>query len=171
METRKHLADTVWSKPKYYAGFSPDGDYCVMSRHRESDCLSRSNWIVACEQFDAQPWDNSDDGFESRPAVYHWRAGHCMVGWVEYLMIRADAPSELLDRAEHMLAKLDGYPVLDERHFSDMEWNEANDYWESLPVKERMEYCKEAGVSIFAARHPWIPSDNSGYIYERLTAA
>ena len=167
---RKLLQATAWTKPGSYWGFSPDGDYCVMSQHRDSDCLSRSNWIVACERFNAEPWDNGSENYDSRPAVYHWRAGHCLVGWVEYLMIRQDAPAEILDLAESMLSNLEGYPVLDESHFSGLETNEVEEYWSSLPVQDRMEYCREAGISIFAARRPWIPPEDTGYIYERLAA-
>ncbi len=46
-------------------------------------------------------------------------------------------------------------------------WAEAEQYWESLPIKYRVELCAEAGVSIFAARRDSIPSEDSGFIFER----
>ena len=51
---------------------------------------------------------------------------------------------------------------------SELETEEAEAYWESLPLSDRVELCQEAGVSIFQARHPYIPQDDNGYIFERL---
>ncbi|MDE2098485.1 MAG: hypothetical protein KGL39_14625 [Patescibacteria group bacterium] len=82
----------TWSVPPYYAGFSPAGDYVLYTRTRDSRILEESNWSILCAALGAEPYDGGAENFEDRPAVYHWRAGHWAVGWVEYLMIRADAP-------------------------------------------------------------------------------
>ena len=40
------LEDSKWVHPNSYAGFSPDGDYLIVTQHRESDALDRSNWTT-----------------------------------------------------------------------------------------------------------------------------
>ena len=71
--------------------------------------------------------------------------------------------------ASEILCALADYPVYDESHFSEMEWNEAIDYWQSMSLCDRMELAKDAGLSVFAARHDYIPYDDTGYIFEHLT--
>ena len=166
----ENLDTCKWSHPKDYVGFSPDGDYCVMSVHRDSDSLDRSNWDAARELLGCEPYDGGTDDFARRPAVYDWRAGHGAVGWVEYLMLRADAPAETLDKAEKMLAQFKYYPALDEYAWSELEWSEVCDFWESLSVRERAEFIKrtQCGVSIFAARRAEFPQNDSGALFERL---
>lgn len=166
----RYLTETVWTHPDSYAGFSPDGDYCILSRHRDSDLLDESNWQEACKRFNAEAWDNGAEGYDSRPLVYHWRAGHCLVGWVEYLMVRQDAPADLLARAESMLKALDGYPILNEDDFCEREFFAACDYWESLTIADRLQALSASGsdASMFAARRPELPSDN-GSLQDYLT--
>ena len=52
------------------------------------------------------------------------------------------------------------------QRFNVMEWEEAQNYWQQLPISYRVELCRDAEVSIFAARHDYIPQQDSGYIYE-----
>ena len=51
-----------------------------------------------------------------------------------------------------MLRKLDDYPVLDEDHYSELEWYEAQEYWDQSSLRDRIEMCVSAGLSGFAAR-------------------
>ena len=44
----------AWEHPSDYGGFSPDGDFVLLSQHRDSDVLSRSNWIRVCEDMKAE---------------------------------------------------------------------------------------------------------------------
>ena len=55
---------------------------------------------------------------------------------------------------------LDG--LLDEMDWSEREWNAACGVWEQASVRDRMDYCKRAGVSIFAARRAELPQDDNG---------
>jgi hypothetical protein len=165
---REILAPHAWETPRRYAGFFPIGDYCILTRHRDSDAATRSNWEVARQSFDVQPYDDGDSAYHARPAVYDWRAGHCMVGWVEYLMVRADADDDTLARAAAIVEKLEDYPILNEDHFSELEYTEACDAWTALGIGSRVDILRAAGVSIFAARRDDMPSDDTGYIMEQL---
>ena len=61
-----------------------------------------------------------------------------------------------------MAGELEQYPVLDEDHFSEKEFNEAANYWEKADISERMELCRDKGVSVFAARRDYMPQTPSG---------
>jgi hypothetical protein len=176
---RAILAAHAWKTPSHYAGFSPTGDYCILTQHRDSDALTRSNWACARNEFDVQPFDcagrfgASDEEFDARPDAYDWRASHCLVGWVEYLMVRTDAPDDVLITAAQLLDALDGYPVLDDEHFSNLEMEEAEESWKHLDLRGRLEViddCRYDGkpISIFAIRHDYPPVDDQGAVQERL---
>ena len=166
--SREILAPHAWETPSHYAGFSPIGDYCILTRHRDSDALTRSNWEVARQSFNVEPFDNRETGYADRPTVYDWRAGHFLVGWVEYLMVRADADDDTLARAAEIVGKLEDYPILSEDHFSELEWGEACDAWTHLDLAGRIEILRGSGVSIFAARRDYMPNDDTSYIQEQL---
>lgn len=170
MNASEHLADCAWKTPSSYAGFSPVGDYLILSRHRESDTVDRSNWEVACEQLRAEPLDRGsyDCIPADRPTVYHWRAGHCMVGWVEYLMVRSDAPPEVLTTAGEIVCALADYPILSDHHHSNLEWDEVTEYWARSSVRDRVDFLQDSGISVFAARRDEFPRDDTGLLFERL---
>jgi hypothetical protein len=156
----------VWKHPGNYGGFSPDGDYLVLAQNRDSDTVARSNWAVACQQLDAKPHDCGDDA--QRPPVYHWRASHWLCGWVEYLMVRADAPQDVIDKAQELVDSLEDYPVLDDDHLSELEVNEACEYWQRCSVRERVDLLEGTGISVFAARRDEFPSDDDGSLMQRI---
>lgn len=171
MQAHEHLEP--WKTPESYGGFSPVGDFCILAQHRDSDILSESNWHCALAQLNAQAYDGGDTDFNSRPVVYHWRAAHWAVGWVEYLMVRADAPADILTQAGEMVCALADYPVLDESDFSEREMLAAEEAWKNLDIRGRIELI--AGetydgkpISIFAARRDYPPSDDCGTIQNRL---
>ena len=171
---RLQLAHCAWERPSDYGGFSPDGDYLVFSTHRDAGSVTRSNYESAgealhCEPFSASPWDDDfEERFADRPAVYDFRAGHWAVGWIEYMLVRKDAPDEVLIEAAEMLAALEDYPVLNEDHLSELEWNEACEAWERMSLRDRIQLCRENEVSIFAARRDEFPPDDGGGVFEVL---
>lgn len=169
----EHLEQAEWKHPDSYGGFSPTGDYVVLSRNRDSSLLEQVNWDVAVETLGAEAMDHGSYSSipTDRPNAYHWRAGHWAVGWVEYLMIRVDAPDELKTKAGEMLCALADYPVLNEDRWSAAEFDAVCEYWEQCSVKERVEYLQEAEMSIFAARRGELPQcDDTGALYERLSS-
>lgn len=180
------LAQVTWTKPKHYVGFNPVGDFVVMTQHRDSDSVERCNFevvqqtlraIVVARAFEDPPEEPLYDAFPSREGalsprssgwVYSFSATHCMVGWVEYLMVREDAPESLRRAAGDMLLKLDDYPVLDEDALFTIEFEEACEFWKSMSVRDRVDMLEGTGISVFAARRDELPYDDSGYLMERL---
>lgn len=151
---RKYLKR--WTRPDYYAGAEWPDWFVFLGRHRDCEAITRSNFECGLARL----------GGESA-TVQIVRERHWAVGWVEWIGIHESA-ADKLDAAETMLKKLEDYPVLDDEHFSDLEWTEAGEAWQRLTLRERVDLCRDAGVSIFAARREYIPCDDSGYIFETL---
>lgn len=144
-----------WEMPDSYFGAEWPEYFVFIGQSRESSALERSNFECSLRAL----------GGES-DSVLVIRERHWAVGWVEWIAVH-ESNVEAILAADEMACALADYPVLDESHFSELEWAEAEQYWESLRLRERVELCAEAGVSIFAARRDYIPSDDSGFIYER----
>ena len=131
--------------------------YMVAGQSRDSSTLERSNFECFLSEL----------GGESDTVQVH-RFGHWAVGWIEEILIDP-TDTTAVDKARSILAALDNYPVVNEDHFSELQWNEAADFWQSLPVGERVELCQKEGISIFEARHNWLPQSDNGGIFEYLT--
>lgn len=144
-----------WTLPDSYGGATWEDYFVFLGQSRDSSALERSNFECGLEALGGE-----------REGVIVVREGHWAVGWVEWIAIHQDN-SEALEAADEMLCALSDYPVLNESHFSELELSEAENYWQQLPLRYRVELCQEAGVSVFAARHDWLPSTDDGYIYER----
>lgn len=173
MNAIEHLESARWTKPEHYAGFNPGRDYVLLTQHRDSDALTRSNWRMAVRDLKAEEFDwnrgyDGPDNFPQRPAVYTWRASHWAVGWVEYLMVREDAPGDVLTAAGEILCSLESYPVLSDDDFSELETEEAEEHWARMSVRDRVDILQRARACIFGARRDWIPHDDTGRIYELL---
>ena len=125
------------------------GMYCLLTQNRDSEALTRSNWTVAIDQL----------GGEGENVEIH-RFGHWACGWWELLAVRENTPE--FDIALEIEEKLKGYPVLNEENYYTLEYTEASDFWNMISIKERLELCQEYRVSIFAARHPWLPETPTG---------
>lgn len=159
------LRAAQWETPSSYAGFNPVGDVLVLSINRDSDALGRSNWAVGGTLL-----REAAEAAGAPESVYDWRASHWAVGWVDYLMVKRDAPESVLEAAAEILDSLSDYPALSDDHWSDLEWTEASDYWASLSVRERASLIRDTGsdASLFAARREWIPQGDCGALYEWL---
>jgi hypothetical protein len=171
MHAIEHLTsgEFTWKHPDSYGGFSPDGDYLILSRHRDSELLDRVNWEVACESLKAEAYDGGARHFADRPNAYHWRAGHWAVGWIEYLCVRADAPESVLTEAGEIVCALADYSILSDDRYSEAEFEAVCDYWANLGTDDRVQYLQSAGLCIFAARRDTLPDDPTGALRERLT--
>jgi hypothetical protein len=158
----------LWNKPANYFGADWSDYYVIMGQHRDSDILTRCNWQVATETLEtlATQLDAFDSEGDSFLQIAH--ASHWAVGWCDTLLLHKDAPAQLIAEAERIISDLRDYPILDENLFSEMEENEANETWNFISLRERIELCAEAGISIFHARHKYFPYDDAGFIRERL---
>jgi hypothetical protein len=91
----------------------------VLSRHRDSDCLTQSNFESALAAL----------GGEGEHVAIE-RSNHWAVGWVEYLVVDP-AQGEIVAQAQEMRDRLEDYPVLDEENWSKRECDEYMESWES----------------------------------------
>ena len=147
-----------WTLPPSYGGAHWDGYYVFLGQNRDSDTLARSNFECGLKAI----------GGES-DSVRVIREGHWACGWIEWIAIH-ESDSNALREADSIMDALADYPVVDEMHWSELEWTEACDFWESMSVRERAYYCERAGVSIFAARRDYLPQD-SGNLVEILSGS
>lgn len=170
----------LWKQPSCYVGYAPTRDYELCGVHRESDGLSRANWKAwqaklqavadTLPEFD-QPEELTERGQidpRSTGWFYTWRATHPAVGWIDTLMLRSDAPQALIDIANKIQDDLDDYPVVDDDVFSEVEDEDADLAWRCLSIEERTDLLAKAGVDLTLAHQDWPPSDDQGFIHERL---
>lgn len=138
-----------WKHPSDYGGFSPEGDFGVVGQTRDSEALDRSNYErifedlqAFAEQFgDAPERDDIESG--DMPWVYDFRASHWAVGWVEYVLVRQDAPDALQGMVREILDALANYPVYDDEHFSQLEYEEREEAEEWEDEEEEEEEAPE----------------------------
>lgn len=145
-----------WSRPSCYIGRNWYGWYCGLGRHRDSDSLSESNFRVFLNELIQLPTVEVDD---SRNGEKHSVNGLCvvrethdLVGWVEWVAIH-ESNTSALELADKLLGDLESYPVLSDEDWSNLETEQIENYWKQMPLRWRMDECKRAGASIFAARH------------------
>lgn len=145
-----------WKRPQYYMGPDWPEMFVFLTRHRDSDALGRSNFVVALDTL----------GGESE-TVQVIRDSHWACGWVEWIAIN-ESDADALAKAQRMCERLENYPVLDEMHFGQLEWDEASDWWARMSVCDRLEILQRFGLNVFGARHEWIPQDDSGELFQYL---
>lgn len=151
-----------WTRPESFLAYSDEwiyspGAFVFLGQTRDSDSLTRSNFTCALKAI----------GGESE-TVRVVRESHWAVGWCEWIAIH-ESDAAALKAADEITAALSDYPVIDEDHWSELEWNEAAEYWESLSVRGRAEMCREAGLSVFAARRAELPPNDTGALFDLLT--
>jgi len=117
-----------WERQSNYMGEDFSDYYVVLGINRDSDTLACSNFIVAEKRLSEIPYNDDD------LAVV--RFSHWAVGWIELIMVHVDAEALVLE-ADDILQELDLYPVLNESHWSELQWREAEEYWESASKEER----------------------------------
>lgn len=118
-----------------YSGTDPDEFahlLVVLTRNRDSDCLSESNWEVALKEL----------GGEENEHVEIHRFGHWACGWWEALVVKEGTEQHRI--AQEINSALSDYPVLDDEHFSQKEMEHANEIWrDCYSHEERMELLKQ----------------------------
>ena len=151
----KHLKR--WSMPKDYFGAEWSSYYSAgVGQSRDSDCLEQSNFGSMLAAL----------GGESE-TVMVVRESHWAVGWVEWIAIH-QSDEQALRVADAQCERLANYPVLDEDDFGRREFEAQCETWENAGLQGRMEYCRRAGISIFAARRSELPQDDDGRLGELL---
>lgn len=159
--TPKHLRR--WTMPQDYFGeVWPDYYSSGFGQSRDSDALERSNFTCALKALGGEDGEN----------LVVVREGHWAVGWVEWIAIHCEN-DKALETADQLRADYLDYPVVDEMHYSDLEYSEAADFWARSDVSDRVHFIKQSrcGVSIFAARRDHMPEDDPGNLYDLLRSA
>lgn len=116
-----------WTRASNYIGTDWTGWLVFLSRHRDSGDLENSNFeaglAIVKKVASIQPVDDDDSASVQVVSENHWA-----VGWVEWIAIH---PSDLgaVKAAEEVLARLEGYPVLDDEDHSRREWDSAQEIW------------------------------------------
>ena len=146
----------LWTMPDSYFGATWPATYVFLGRNRDSDSLTRSNFTEAL----AAIGGTSD-------TVTVVRESHWACGWVDWISINQD-DAAALEAADDILERLEDHPVVNEDAWTELEYSEACDYWESMHVRQRAEYCARVGLSIFHARRRYLPPDDSGRLQELL---
>ena len=128
--TPEHLKR--WTMPDSYFGATwPNYFGSGVGQHRDSDALSRSNFICMLKAL---------GGESDTVQVVH--EGHWAVGWVEWIAIH-ESDETALRKADEIMAALEDYPVIDEMHWSELENEEAQEVWtQCFNDKERLDYIK-----------------------------
>jgi hypothetical protein len=162
MKTLNEVASNPSGFDSYsnYIGEIPsDSLLVVLTRSRDSDILTESNWEVALERL----------GGESDTVEIH-RFGHWACGWWEALCVQAGSKEE--DEAVEIESDLEAYPVLSDDHFSEAESDEAHRVWaECYSPNERIEYIREGsgfeflsfGELLQSVRGVYCPCGSDGY--------
>jgi hypothetical protein len=130
---------------------------CILSR--DSDCLETSNHVQSLEIL----------GGESDNVEVH-RFGHWACGWFEIIIINP-GHGLTLNLAKQIDQSLEDYIILNEEHYSELEYETMSNYWSDMPLSEKVELCQECEVSIFMARSNQIPDytrDPGSAISEKL---
>lgn len=121
-------------------------DWLVVAiKHRDSDCLTRSNFrcLVAMLAGKESKHAGAKGSTELNDSVAIEEASHWAVGWVQYLILDPNA-KELVALVENQLEKLEGYPVVNEDDFSELETEEANEVWKNCyRPNERIDYIRK----------------------------
>ena len=159
-----------WTMPDCYFGATWEGYYVFLGQNRDSDALTRSNFRVALKRLGGVSGTRTGDMFTpgtEEPTITVVRESHWACGWVEWIAIH-ESNVKALEMAREMLEDMDGYPVLDESDWSELEYTEAMEYWDSMPLASKVDYCRDCGVSVFAARRD---SNLPDAVYESLTGA
>lgn len=123
---------TLWSRPSNYVGESWENYYVGPSQNRDSDALERSNFDSALAAL----------GGESETVIVV-REGHFLCGWVEWIAVYRFNNHQAVETLADIVERLEDYPVIDEDHLSEVEFEEASEVWQNCyNDAERLEYIR-----------------------------
>jgi hypothetical protein len=141
-----------WSMPENYFGAEWSEYFVFLGQHRDSDSLTRSNFICGLKAL----------GGESE-TIRVIRESHWAVGWVEWIAIH-ESDAAALSAASEIAENLEDYPVVDEMHWSDLEYEEAAEFWNSLSPRDRVQMAIHERDKCH-----WLNSKNAPcWVYGRL---
>lgn len=167
-----------WNRPQNYVGPNWNNYYILYSINRDSDLIEKTNWQTFNEiispflGMERQEVEGDESGGEIIETV---RDSHWACGWVKTLLIHKSAPTDLLDKANKTLERLEDYPLLNEDLFCQMEYEEAQETWFNLPQRCKIRLLKELNFPFPNLACKWgfdaiASKDESGEFRQRLTS-
>lgn len=125
------MIDNALSRPKDFAYFGGDPRMFKTvgmtgpTKNRDSDVLEISNYDVIY----------TDLKKRFPEYVYDIRVNHFLVGWVDIVCCQVidneGNPTKAFEALVEWQQKLDDYPIADEMHFSELEWNDFHETLEN----------------------------------------
>ncbi len=140
------------------ATLTETNSYQLIAKTENADLLTESNFTVIYDRLtDFLGYNNVrvlDDGNDSigmnddtdtawMESISHWACGP-----VETININVNAPKELLDFANEIMAELSDYPVLDDAAYARLVDAEVLAYWSTLNLEERRSHALEASADL-----------------------
>lgn len=134
-------------------------------------CDDQQDWFVAPVMLTRDSGIRAESNFESfkksleslgltEPGDFEiHRFGHWGPGWFEIILINPESEAAVKD-AEETQAALADYPILDDSDYSEREHGASCEAWSGMSIRERVKLCREAGISVFAARRDEVPDNN-----------
>lgn len=113
--------------------------YVVLTRTRDSNLIDNCNFEVALKELGGE----SDD-------VVIYSFGHWACGWWEALCVKKDSPK--FNYGVEIQKRIEDYPLLDEDIYFEQEYQAKVNFWNNCSMRERVEMCRNLGLSIFSAR-------------------
>ncbi len=127
-----------WTRPNSYFGAEWPEFYVFLSRNRDSDDLTNSNYETALEALKSDRTFGEDE----ESTVQSVCENHWAVGWVEWIAIH-ESDTVALEAADAMMERLESYPVLDEDDWSRREQEHAESIWKDCyNTTERIDYIR-----------------------------
>ena len=116
-----------------YIGEIPEDKWLVLlTRSRDSDCLTESNWVTILKALGGEGENVQIDRF-----------GHWACGWWESLSVNSEN-ADILALAEDIERALEYYPVFDDEDFAEREREEADQVWRDCYNRySRAEYIRK----------------------------
>jgi hypothetical protein len=147
MERYKNYSPTEFDRKGIVLDDRQEWFVAPVIRTRDSGCLENSNFECCLATL----------GGESDTVEVH-RFGHWGPGWFEIIILDCFDRDKVLI-LEDIEKGLTDYPVIDDNHFSELEYNTAQDNWGNMSIRDRIYVCKKYNVSILKARHDYIPEE------------
>jgi len=120
--------------------------------------VDRVNWATMIADFETADSEGADHEIH--------RFGHWGPGWFEIVLVRPDSACHRI--AAECMCALANYPILDDDSHSMAEFEAACDAWERANLRDRIETCMQASISMFAARCDEMPDDDQGAVRDYL---
>lgn len=127
-ENKMHTLREAFGRDSAYWGERSDW-LIAYTTNLDADCLGRSNWRSFIKALGGSGGEGAKGTQDVSETVAIEEAKHWACGWVQYLIVHPDA-KEQIAIAEAIIEKLDGYPVVDEDDWSQLERDEYDKFFE-----------------------------------------